>query len=88
MDDVEGEAMEPVFPTFDPAQAARMLKADLKTANIDYKDSDGKYADFHSLRHTFITLLARSGVHPKTAQDLARHSTYNAHTGQVTATQC
>jgi integrase len=32
-------------------------------------------ADFHALRHTFITNLAMSGVHPKVAQDLARHST-------------
>ena len=27
------------------------------------------------MRHTFITNLANSGVHPKTAQALARHST-------------
>jgi len=32
-------------------------------------------ADFHSLRHTFISNLARGGVHPKVAQSLARHST-------------
>ena len=31
--------------------------------------------DFHALRHTFITNLAQAGVHPKTAQALARHST-------------
>ena len=31
--------------------------------------------DFHSLRHTFISNLADSGVHPKVAQTLARHST-------------
>jgi integrase len=31
--------------------------------------------DFHALRHTFITSLAAAGVHPKTAQMLARHST-------------
>jgi len=30
--------------------------------------------DFHSLRHTFLTNLARAGVHPKTAQAPARHS--------------
>jgi len=32
-------------------------------------------ADFHALRHSFITALATSGVHPKDAQTLARHST-------------
>jgi hypothetical protein len=31
--------------------------------------------DFHALRHTFITNLARAGVHPRNAQALARHST-------------
>jgi len=31
--------------------------------------------DFHALRHTFITLLARSGVAPALAKSRARHST-------------
>ena len=35
----------------------------------------GEVADFHALRHTFITMLASSGVHPKVAQQLVRHST-------------
>ncbi len=39
-----------------------------------YKDSKGLYADFHSLRHTFITNLCKADVPPKTAQTLARHS--------------
>ena len=30
--------------------------------------------DLHGLRHTFGTLLARSGVHPRTAMELMRHS--------------
>ncbi len=38
-------------------------------------DSQGDAVDFHALRHTFITNLAASGVHPKVAQELARHST-------------
>ena len=42
----------------------------LKPAN-----ASGEVADFHALRHTFITMLASSGVHPKVAQQLARHST-------------
>jgi integrase len=33
--------------------------------------------DFHSLRHTFGTLLAGAGVHPKVAMDLMRHSDIN-----------
>ena len=39
-----------------------------------YLDEKGKFADFHCLRHTFITNLGRAKVSPKTAQTLARHS--------------
>jgi len=45
------------------------------TAFLAYRDESGRVADFHCLRHTFITNLANSGVHPKVAQTLARHST-------------
>ena len=37
-------------------------------------DHDGRYADFHSCRHLFITSLERAGISPKMAQTLARHS--------------
>jgi integrase len=40
-----------------------------------YRDSQGRVADFHALRHTFITDLVRAGVAPKDAKELARHST-------------
>lgn len=32
-------------------------------------------ADFHALRHTYISRLVQSGVNVKVAQELARHST-------------
>ena len=41
---------------------------------LKYKNSDGLFADFHGLRHTFISNLGKAGVAPKTAQILARHS--------------
>ena len=41
---------------------------------LKYQDSHGKFADFHALRHTFITNLSLANVSPKTAQTLARHS--------------
>ena len=63
-----------LFPTM-PAKTVDMIRFDLEAVGIPYLDDAGRYADFHSLRHTFITNLARSGVHPKVAQDLARHST-------------
>jgi integrase len=40
-----------------------------------YRDRDGRVADFHSLRHRFVTELVRAGVAPKDAKELARHST-------------
>jgi integrase len=58
-------------------KAAEMLKIDLEAAGIPYavEGQDGTlYADFHALRHSYITLLAKSKVHPKLAQELARHS--------------
>ncbi len=51
-----------------------MLRTDLNSAGIPYVTDDG-IADFHSLRHTFISNLVAGGVHPKLAQQLARHST-------------
>jgi integrase len=68
--------------------AARMLRLDLSgelvkgdyirsnpySAGIEYQTAAG-VADFHSLRHTYITHLAQAGVSPAVAQKLARHST-------------
>ncbi|MBL7186137.1 MAG: site-specific integrase [Phycisphaerae bacterium] len=53
---------------------AAMIRADLADAGIEYRDSAGRDADFHSTRHTFCTNLALAGVHPTVAQKLARHS--------------
>jgi integrase len=41
---------------------------------LTYCNAAGRYADFHSCRHLFITSLERAGVSPKMAQTLARHS--------------
>ena len=60
-----------------PDKTAKMLKADLAVAGIDYVDEAGRYADFHSLRHTTGSLLAASGAHPKVAQSIMRHSDIN-----------
>ena len=48
-----------------------------RTSFLAYRDESGRVIDFHAFRHTFITNLARGGVHPKQAQDLARHSDIN-----------
>ncbi len=52
----------------------RDLKPDLARAGIPYKDADGRQADFHSLRMTFGTMLAKNGVAPRTAMELIRHT--------------
>ncbi len=56
---------------------AMMLRKDLKPAGIAYVDDAGLYADFHALRHSYISLITQGGVHPKLAQKLARHSDIN-----------
>ncbi len=65
---------EPLWPGNWSDDAAEMLRGDLARAGIAYRDDDGRVFDFHALRHQFISNLAAAGVHPKTAQQLARHS--------------
>src|SRR5262249_36053305 len=50
------------------------LQADLRDAGIPYENEEG-FADFHALRHTYITTLAKSNAPVKIVQSLARHST-------------
>jgi integrase len=61
-----------VFPDGVPSIA--MLRHDLAAAGIEYETEMG-FADFHSLRITFVTTLARANVPLALAQRLARHST-------------
>ena len=58
-------------------KTAQVLRHDLKAADIPYAIDSGAgllFADFHSLRHTFIALLDRSGATLKETMQLARHS--------------
>jgi len=48
-----------------------------KSSFLASRDDHGRVVDFHSLRNTFITNLSLSGVQPKAAQTLARHSDIN-----------
>jgi len=45
-----------------------------QTDFLAYQNHAGRFADFHSCRHIFITSLERAGIRPKMAQTLARHS--------------
>jgi integrase len=58
----------------DDAKSAKQRRERDKSDFLAYCDDSGRYADFHSLRHTFITQLAQAGISPRMAQTLARHS--------------
>jgi integrase len=64
----------PVF-RIDSHHTAHLIRADLKAAGIPYVDASGRVADFHALRHSYITALAMSTAPVKVVQSLARHST-------------
>jgi integrase len=67
---VRGKAPgKPVFE-FRIDNAARMLREDLEAARVDQPED----YDFHCLRHTYVSLLVRSGVSIKVVQTLARHA--------------
>jgi integrase/recombinase XerC len=58
-------------------KGAEMLRIDLDAAGIPYvvEGPDGPlYADFHALRHTYLTLGGRAGIDLRTLQELAGHS--------------
>jgi integrase len=41
---------------------------------IEFINAKGYRADFHSLRHTLATNLARAGTAPRVAMEIMRHS--------------
>ena len=65
---------------------SRMFRKDLGAVGIASADTGSGKLDFHSLRHTFGTMLAACGVHPKTEQDLMRHSDINLTMSRYTHT--
>jgi integrase len=67
---VDGKASgTPVF-AFRVDNAARMLRKDLEAAGVERPED----FDFHCLRHTYVSMLVRSGASIKTVQALARHA--------------
>ena len=71
--DIEGARTEWIQAAKnEPEEYLRRIESDF----LKLKTKVGKL-DFHALRHTFGSLLAASGVHPKTAQKLMRHSDIN-----------
>jgi len=52
----------------------KRFKTDLTAAGIEFINAKGYRADFHSLRHTLATNLARAGTAPRVAMEIMRHS--------------
>jgi len=67
----ESQPGELVFKRFPRIER---FKRDLKAAGIAYTDALGRFSDFHSLRKTLCTNLARAGVPRRTAMSVMRHS--------------
>jgi len=59
---------EDIIPDMD------VFRNDLKAANVPFIDDQGQRIDFHALRKTYCTNLARAGVNPWLAMKLMRHS--------------
>ncbi len=49
------------------------FRQDLAAADIEFVNADGKRADFHSLRYTLATNMARAGINPRLAMEVMRH---------------
>jgi len=68
------ENADPGAPVFTCNPRVEVLKKDLAAAGIAFETSEG-VVDFHALRATYGTSLARAGVTLALAQKLMRHST-------------
>ena len=67
-------ALSPTDALIPQVPVVRVFDRDIKKAGIVKKDEWKRTVDLHSLRHTFGTLLALSGVSPRAAMELMRHS--------------
>lgn len=70
------DKLDPMAPVFDnvPQQLLQRMKRDLQAAGIPFIDECGRRLDVHALRHTTATWLSESGVAPRDAQAIMRHS--------------
>ncbi|GHC13906.1 hypothetical protein GCM10007047_34010 [Cerasicoccus arenae] len=62
----------PVFPFMKDISHA--IRRDIERAGLVRIDTMGRKLDFHALRYTFATKLAREGTSQRTTQELMRHS--------------
>lgn len=57
-----------------PEKMTKIFKRDLRLAGIPLQDHEGRYATFHSLRHSANTLLGQAGVPARLRMLFMRHS--------------
>lgn len=67
--------MAEAFPGMYKDRGSEMIKVDLEKAGIPFEDDFEQRIDFHGLRHTCGTRMARNGVPLAVAQKIMRHST-------------
>ena len=67
-------ALQSAFGLREGWRAARLLRGDLKRAEIPYEDESGRVFDFHALRGMQATRLFAHGATPKETQHLIRHA--------------
>ncbi len=68
---------ELLFDVPDRHALVKILDKDYAVAGIPKTDDRGRTVDVHCLRHSFATWIGESGVSPKDAQRLMRHSDVN-----------
>jgi integrase len=56
-----------------PEKPNKIFRRDLAMAGIPYRDCDGRYFDFHALRHCTDTFLNAAGVPPTVVMLFMRH---------------
>lgn len=64
---------EYLFPLLAQRKTSEMMQADLQIAEIEYRDDQGRFADFHALRHTFVTKAWETGAAANIVMNMARH---------------
>jgi integrase len=69
--DTEKAEGDPVF--YVPEKPNKIFRRDLKMAGIAYRDGEGRYFDFHALRHCCDTFLNAAGVPPTVVMLFMRH---------------
>ncbi len=63
----------PAAKVFASIPAMRTLMNDLLAAKVPFVNDTNQRVDLHAQRHTYCTLIAKSGISMKTAQTLMRH---------------